>query len=380
MSPAPSPERLEALLETITETPAPTFEEGPRADVVARLLQAAGADVERDAVGNVVARLSRERPRPLVLVAAHLDTVFPAGTDVRIRRDGDRLYAPGIGDNSASLAVLAHWVELVLAQGRPEPAVVVAATVGEEGLGDLRGARELVSHVEGAAFVALDGHLGTIVGRAVGSKRFEVSIRAAGGHSWGDYPSPSAVHAAGDAIHALTRMPVPAEPKSTYNVGRIQGGRSINAIAEEAWFDLDLRSLDPEELERLAREARKRIRRVERAHGVSIDMAPVGERPAAHVDNDRLIRAAREALASVDVSPRVASSSTDANAAMAAGIPSIGFGVYRGGDAHRTSEWLDPSSLPVGFRAFASLMEALLALELGGAEPDAASTGDLQAS
>jgi acetylornithine deacetylase/succinyl-diaminopimelate desuccinylase-like protein len=264
--------------------------------------------------------------------------------------------APGIGDNSASLAVMLHYARQLAAE--PErPRLTLAATVGEEGLGDLCGMRELMRRV--GAFdlmVALDGHLGTVVDKSVGSKRFEVSLLAAGGHSWGDYPSPSAVHALADAVHALTRISVPREPRSSLNVGQVWGGASINAIAQEARFNLDLRSLDAEVLLALAQEAVKRVRRAAKAHGVEMQLEQVGERPAARSANEALVRAAKRALETLGVPVRTAASSTDANAAMASGLPAIAFGVYRGGDAHRQSEWLEPESLLVGYKAFARLM------------------------
>ena len=357
MTTPPDHDRLLELLVEITEVPAPTFAEQARADLVADRLEAAGLDVRRDAAGNVLAELSGTGPT--VAVAAHLDTVFPADADVTVRRDADRWSAPGIGDNSASLAVLVHWVERQARGDDARPRTLIAATVGEEGLGDLRGARRVVAEHELDGFVALDGHLGTVVDRAVGSKRFELRVHAAGGHSWGDFPSPSAVHALGDLIAAFNRLPVPPDPRSSYNVGQTRGGRSINAIAEDAWCNLDLRSLDPGVLDRLEREARTRIRRVARAHDVTIEVEQVGDRPAATVPNDALVAAAQDALHAVGVPCRRVASSTDANAALAAGVPAIAFGVYEGGDAHRESEWLDPSSLRVGYEAFARLMASL---------------------
>lgn len=353
----PSRERLVELLRLITETPAPTFGEGARRDLLADLLRAAGASVSVDEIGNVVAELPGDGP--VVVVAAHLDTVFPADTDVRVRSKGENLTAPGIGDNSASLAVLAHWIERMGARSASGLRVVAACTVGEEGLGDLRGARHLVAARPPDMFVALDGHLGTIVARGVGSRRFEIRFRGPGGHSWGDFGSPSAVHALGDAIHALNRMPVPAEPRSAFNVGTVEGGRSVNAIAEEACFRLDLRSLDAETLDRLAREALARVEHVAHDHGVTVEARQVGHRPAASSDNAPMVRAAKRALTAVGVRPRVVASSTDANAAMAAGVPAIGFGVYRGGDAHRHSEWLERDSLTVGFQALDRLLTDL---------------------
>ena len=357
MTRPPDHDRLLELLVEITEVPAPTFAEEARGALVADLLAAAGLVVRRDDVGNVLAELSGTGPT--IAVAAHLDTVFPADADVVVRRDEGRWSAPGIGDNSASLAVLVHWAERQVGRDDARPRTLIAATVGEEGLGDLRGARRVVAEHALDGFVALDGHLGTVVDRAVGSKRFELRVQAAGGHSWGDFPSPSAVHALGDLIAAFNRLPVPQDPRSSYNVGQIRGGRSINAIAEDAWCNVDLRSLDAEVLDRLEREVRTRIRRVARAHDVTIEVEQVGDRPAAATANDALVAAAQEALHAVGASSRRVASSTDANAALAAGVPAIAFGVYRGGDAHRESEWLDPSSLRVGYQAFAHLMASL---------------------
>lgn len=358
---APDLGSILSLLRRICETPAPTFEEEKRADLVANLLRAAGLEPLRDAVSNVTADVAGGSG-PHVLVVAHLDTVFPAGTDVAVKEVDGKLAAPGIGDNSASLAVMLRYAQTLAEPGfdEPRPHLTLAATVGEEGLGDLRGIRELMRRAaDFDLVVALDGHLGTIVNRAVGSKRFEVRVNAAGGHSWGDFPSSSAVHALGDMIHAVTRLEVPNEPRSSLNVGQVSGGRSVNAIAQEAHFNLDLRSLDAEVLARLERDALKHIRRVARQHDVKIEIEQVGDRPAARSDNEALVRAARGALRSVGVVAREAASSTDANAAMAAGLPAISFGVYNGGDAHRLSEWLEPNSLLTGYHAFSELLKRL---------------------
>jgi len=352
---------LEQHLRTITETPAPPFGEAARADLVARLWSAAGVKVERDAAGNVVAALPGGRG-PRVLVAAHLDTVFGPGTDVRVRRDGDRLRAPGIGDNSASLAVLSAFVERCgSGAGELRPHLTVAATVGEEGEGDLRGARQLVAD-RGAShdlFVALDGHLGTIVARAVGSRRLRAAFHGAGGHSWGDYPAPSAVHAAGEAIHALRALRVPVEPRSSLNVGQVWGGTSINAIAQEAGFNLDLRSLDASVLEDLESRARGAIERAARRAGCGVEITRIGDRPVAVVDNAALVACALRSLENGASHPAVVASSTDANAALARELPAIAFGVYRGGDAHRTTEWVEPASLVEGYRSFERLLACL---------------------
>lgn len=347
------------LTTQICETPAPTFEEAARAGLITDLWHSAGLKPTTDKVGNVLAELPGGAG-PKVLVAAHLDTVFPAATDVEVKRSENRLAAPGIGDNSASLAVLTYYLKRALQDNLGRPRITAVATVGEEGLGDLCGVRELLKTKRDAdAFIAIDGHLGTVVDKAVGSKRFEVRFRAKGGHSWGDYPSPSAVHALASAVHALIKLDVPKLPRSSLNVGQIGGGTSVNAIAQEAFFNLDLRSLDPEVLGGLERDALTQIRRVARSQSVQIEVKRVGDRPVGRSDNAHLVNAAKGALRALDVIPRTAPSSTDANMAMAAGIPAITFGVYKGGDAHRLSEWLEPASLATGYDAFAKLMEIL---------------------
>lgn len=359
---APDLATLTDLLRLICETPAPTFAEAARGELIARLLREAGLSPATDAVGNVTAEVPGGAG-PRVLVAAHLDTVFSAETDVRVRAEtSGRLAAPGIGDNSASLAVLLAYL-----RRRHEgaalsyPRLTFAATVGEEGLGDLRGIRALLGAraADFDAVVALDGHLGSLVNAAVGSKRFNVGFSARGGHSWGDFPSPSAVHALGEAVYALSGLPLGGPSRSTYNVGQVWGGTGVNAIAQAAGFNLDLRSTDAGQLERLERDARGRLARVAAKHGVELSLEQVGDRPAAAVPNEGLVRAGERALGSLGLSARLAASSTDANAALAAGLPAIAFGVYRGGDAHRLSEWLEPASLLGGLEALTRLLAEL---------------------
>lgn len=353
-------ERLQAHVVRICETPAPPFAEGERSALVAEMWRGCGLEVAVDPLGDVVADLpGGEGPR--VYLVSHLDTVFPAGTDVRVRRgDGGRLFAPGVSDNSAALAVLSVLAEEAMA-GRlsARPRVTLVATVGEEGLGDLRGARRVVAdHAERIdLWIAVDGGLGQVVTGAVGSKRLRATFRAKGGHSWGDRGAPSAVHALGDAIHAITRIEVPSDPPSSLNVGEVRGGTAVNAIAEEASLLLDLRSLAPETLALLVGRVEQRLLSVARRCGVGVEVELVGDRPAGESADAGLIEAARAALADLGVQARMAPSSTDASAAVPLGIPAIAVGVARGGDAHRLSEWLEPTSMLQGLR----LLEALLA-------------------
>lgn len=344
---------------SIAETAAPTFHEGRRAAFVAGLWEAAGHATSRDGAGNVLCAVPGG-VGPRVVLAAHLDSVFGPDVDVRVRHEPGKLRGPGVGDNAASLTVLTRLLQnLSVAPVRPR--LLVAATVGEEGLGDLKGAKQLVADValDCDHFVAIDGHLGAVTHQAVGSVRYEVEFIGPGGHSWGDYPGPSAVHAAGAAIARLAALDVPRAPRSSLNVGQMWGGTSINAIAERAGFNLDLRSVDPATLADLATAAETALVRVARDTGCHCDARVVGRRPAATVDNQELVSAATRALERVGLPLTVSAGSTDANVAMAAGISAAAFGVYQGGSAHRLEEWVDPASLEVGLQALCNLLEEL---------------------
>lgn len=350
-------DHLVDLVVKLAETPAPTFAEEGRARLVTELWREAGLEPRRDAAGNVVAEVPGGEG-PVVLVAAHLDSVFGEGTDVTVRRDGNRLAGAGVGDDAAGLALLTAYV-----QGLPEPRprLIVAATVGEEGAGDLRGARQVVADLKERIdhFVAFDGHLGSICAQAVGSLRHEVLLSTAGGHSWGDYPSPSAVHAVGKAIARLAALPVPKEPRSSLNVGLVWGGTSVNSIAAEAGFALDLRSVDQRTLDLLWEACRAEVEKVAAETGCGLTVRRVGARPAGVSENAKLVAAASRALAASGIAPSLAPASTDANAAMAVGLSAIALGAYRGGGAHTLSEWVDVESLPLGLDVLARFLAEL---------------------
>lgn len=351
---------LTALLVRIAETPAPTFSEGKRADLIESLWREAGHATRRDSVGNVVCEVEGGSG-PLVVLAAHLDSVFGPSVDVTVRREQGKLRGPGVGDNAASLAIVTGLLSDLSVTKRPR--LVVVATVGEEGLGDLKGARQVVADFGGVCdhFVAVDGHLGAMTHQAVGSTRFEVSFTGPGGHAWGDYPGPSAVHAAGRAVARLATLTVPSAPRASLNVGQLWGGTSINAIAERAGFNLDMRSVAPETLTTLVEDAQAAIARAAADSGCQYEVREVGQRPAAVVDNVELVEAATRAMQRLDLRLKLSPGSTDANVAMAAGISAAAFGVYRGGGAHRLDEWVDPASLPVGLEALRFLLAELAA-------------------
>lgn len=340
-------EDLLSLLTRIAQTPAPTFQEGERAQLLSRLWTEAGHRVSIDEAGNVVARLGPETGRALTL-AAHLDTVFSAQTDVSVKRDGHRLVGPGVGDNSASLTVVTAFLRGLDVQTLRRPLWVVA-NVGEEGLGDLKGAKHLLQeHAhQMAAFVAVDGYLGVAVTRAVGVRRYRVAFSGPGGHSWGDQ-APSALHALGLAITALYSLPLPTSPRTTLNVGLASGGTSVNSIAGSSDLLLDLRSLDASHLSSLDTRARHAIEGAARQAGVSVSITLAGDRPGGDLNSDGLLDLARRAALPSGLDLRSAASSTDANAAVPHNLPALALGVYRGGHAHREDEWVQLDSMEVG--------------------------------
>ncbi|MGY2893258.1 M20/M25/M40 family metallo-hydrolase [Deinococcus sp. UYEF24] len=350
-------EDLSDLLTRIAQTPAPTFQEGERAALLAELWSAAGHRVSTDEAGNVVAKIGPSTGRALTL-AAHLDTVFSAQTDVTVSRQGARLVGPGVGDNSASLTVVTAFLRGLDVRSLKRPLWVVA-NVGEEGLGDLKGVKHLLEgHAhEMAAFVAVDGYLGVAVTRAVGVRRYRVSFSGPGGHSWGDQ-APSALHALGLAITALYSLPLPLSPRTTLNVGLAVGGTSVNSIAGSSELLLDLRSLDAAHLSSLDTRARHAIDGAARQAGVSVTLTLVGDRPGGDLNADALLELARRAAAPSGIDIRSAASSTDANAAVPHGLPALSLGVYRGGHAHREDEWVQLDSLEIGLGVLKRFVDA----------------------
>ena len=340
----------------ISEIASPTGMEGSRARHVAEQLASLGLATSTDDIGNVVARRAGTTELAPVVLCAHLDTVFPAGDDVTVRRDGTRLVGRGIGDNARGLAaLLAIATVLERTSTRTERPLVFLATVGEEALGDLRGAKH---YFEGAgrgthAAIIVDGPGDErVVHRAVGSRRWRIRFTGPGGHSWSAYGLPNPLNAAGSVAAMLAAIPVPSEPRSTLTVSRIVGGLSINAIPGDAIIEIDLRSVSQDLIERLARETRAvvdtalgeendRRARGTPALGCTVDVIgdrPGGETPASH----GLVTSAVEATRLAGRTPELGAASTDANVPIALGIPAIALGAGgRGGDAHTPQEWYE---------------------------------------
>ncbi|GCE27480.1 peptidase M20 [Dictyobacter alpinus] len=349
---ADATERIEdvvMLTQRICAVPAPTGEEHERAKFVADLWRERGYNPEVDELGNVYVRRGKKADRPVLLLLTHIDTVFPASTPLTIRRDGDLLYGPGIGDNSVSVAAALTAVELLDTYGW-ETAVdlVLVANVGEEGLGDLRGARKAVERYREqlAGVLVVDGNIGSIVNVAVGSKRLKITVKGPGGHSFGSFGVPSAIHGLGRIIAGLAALQVPSQPKTTFNVGMIEGGTSINTIASQATALVDLRSVDVQALDQLVEQARMVILQ-QAGPGLQTEIEILGDRPAGSRDeNDPLVQLAKQTLQWVGYEPHCVASSTDANIPISLGIPTVCVGITRGEKAHTTNEFLHVS--PIG--------------------------------
>jgi tripeptide aminopeptidase len=353
-----------ALTEQIARVPAPTGEEGERSRFVGELFRQRGHQTEVDALGDVVVPIAGRNGAAgaPVILAAHLDTVFPAATALRISRADSRLAGPGVGDNSLGVAALVCLPELLRAANEaPDRTVLLAADVGEEGLGNLRGMRAVLdARPDAAAVVAIEGHnLGRLTHVAVGSRRLKLTATGPGGHSWGDAGRPSAVHALAKVIAELSALPLSRSPKTSLNVGVFQGGVSVNTIAPEAWCVVDLRSVDAGALRRLGERVERVVAGANRG-GVRVGAEVLGERPAGVVPLDSpIVRAATDVLGALGVEASYDASSTDANIPISRGVPAVCIGLTHGGNVHREDEYIELEPIATGLAQLALLTLAL---------------------
>lgn len=340
---------LRELIE-LTQIPAPPFAEAARGTRFAQMLEDTGfGAVHTDDVGNVIGVRPGRSAGGVVAVVAHLDTVFPAGTDVTVKVDGARYSAPGIGDNTRGLVLLLELARaMVAANLQTDADVWLVANVGEEGLGDLRGVRHLYRPGAPAidSLIAIDGgRPGRVVTDAVGSNRFRVTFAGPGGHSWGDFGLASPHHALGTAIDLFDRRArelTATPPRTSYNVGRIGGGTSVNSVAFESWMEVDIRSVDAPRLEALTQVFRQAMQDALAQHNqkrrngpaLILEMKPIGQRPAGGVDrNASVVQHAAAALRYVGIKPQFVASSTDANIPMSLGKSALT--LSRGGVSSR---------------------------------------------
>jgi len=352
----------------ICSIPASPFGEQERAEYFSRKFSELGlAEVEIDEEGNCLGLLRGSSQSPLMVVSAHLDTVFSAETNFNVvRRDG-RLYAPGIADDGCGLAALIALIQAIQSERIPiEGSILFVGTVGEEGEGNLRGVRHLFTkgrwakHID--SFLSFDGPgLDRITNRALGSRRYRVDVAGPGGHSWGDFGLPNPVHAIGRAISRLAGYPAPKEPRTTFNVGRIEGGRSVNSIPSEASMEVDLRSAAEADLQRLDAFFRRAVRdavdeeNATRRAGdplLKLKVDLIGERPTGETPADSpLVEIAIEATKLIGIEPRLDQSSTDSNLPISLGVSAITLGA--GGSSafsHSLDEWYDPRGRDLGLK------------------------------
>lgn len=347
-------ESIEDLI-TITEIPAPPFMEDERAEAYKEMISEAGIDdIYRDEEGNVIGIREGTVGDRLLVLSAHLDTVFPEDVDVTVEARGDTLFAPGIGDDSRGLVVV---LEVLRAMNefdiQTEADVWFVGTVGEEGLGDLRGVKHLFR--EGGPdidyFITVDGGGETgIANKALGSHRYRVEFSGPGGHSWGSFGTVNPAHALSRAIHNFDEAAadyVAEGPRTSYNIGRIGGGTSINSIPYENWFEVDMRSIDQERLngiddllqESIQRAVEEENQRSSDELDVDVDM--VGDRPSGEIPpTNPLVQRSMAAISHVGFEPNLQRSSTDANVPISMDVPAVRIGRGGvGGGAHTTDEW-----------------------------------------
>jgi acetylornithine deacetylase/succinyl-diaminopimelate desuccinylase-like protein len=347
----------------ICQIEAPPFKEARRAeDLRARFAAMGLRNVRIDSVGNVIAERPGAPGEPVVVISGHLDTVFPEGTDVTVRREGTILRAPGIGDDCRGLAILLGIARAMdQAQVRTRGTIIFVGTVGEEGAGNLRGVRHLFSHElkdRVDYFISVDGTGLGLTKDAVGSHRYTVTFRGPGGHSYGDFGVPNPVHALGRAIAKVSEFRVPADPRVTFSVGVVQGGTSVNSIAMSAGMQVDMRSVDAGALQALDDRFQAAIRealaeenaRWRSGERLTVSVDTIGIRPAGSQPADAaIVRAANAAGRSLGFDVPAIASSTDANIPISLGIPAVTIdGGGKGGGAHSLSEWFDTQDSHLG--------------------------------
>ena len=354
-----------------TRVAAPPFGESARGAWLADRFRDLGlTDVRVDEVGNVFGVRPGYGSR-FVALSAHIDTVFPAATPLNIRQQGSRLYGPGVADNGAGIAAMLA-VASVLGSARISHALpfVFIGNVGEEGEGDLRGMRHVFATPRWqdaiAYSVIVDGAgADSVVAEALGSRRFEAMVRGPGGHSWSDFGAPNPIIALSRAIEVFSQTPVPASPKTTFNVGVIRGGTSVNSIPESASMRVDLRSTSMAEIDRLERALRLALdqavafeNRAAAQHGtrkpqvVQSEVVEIGNRPAGELAADaRLLKVIRAVDAQLGNTAQVQRASTDANIPLSLGREAIAIGAGgSGGGAHTLQEWFDCNGRELGLR------------------------------
>lgn len=347
----------------VCEIPAPTFQEAKRGEWFKQRFTELGLkNVRVDKVGNVLGERPGKGAGPVLVLAAHLDTVFPENTDVKVKREGSILKSPGIGDDCRGLAVILAVIRaLNEAKIETDGTIIFVANVGEEGLGDLRGVRHLFNEeLKGRAthFISVDGVGLTLTNTAVGVVRYRATFHGPGGHSYGAFGLPSPIHAMGRAIEKISLFEVPKQPKTTFNVGKIEGGTSVNSIAHTAWMEVDMRSESAAELDKLEAKFKQTIQAsVDEENQarpnklpITVDLKMVSQRPAGLQPADSaIVKTALAADAALGIKSQLRSGSTDSNIPISLKFPALT--IDGGGDgkgAHSLDEYFDATNSHVG--------------------------------
>jgi acetylornithine deacetylase/succinyl-diaminopimelate desuccinylase-like protein len=374
-------DRIVAETIQLTEIPAPPFKEKARGEAYLAMLKAAGlSDVEMDAEGNVMGLRRGTGPAggPVVVLAAHLDTVFPEGTNVKVRREGTKLHAPGVGDDTHSLAVVLGYIRaLDAAKVRTKKDILFVGNVGEEGPGDLRGTRFLFGKGKYkdriAAFFSMDGtSADRVTYGAVGSRRYRVTFKGPGGHSYGAFGLVNPMAAMGTTVVEMNKIRTPAQPKTTYMTSVVGGGTSVNSIPDAIWLEVDMRSESAEELAKLdglfkgvVKQAvdQENAARSTRAGSISADVKMIGDRPTGATKEDaEIVQLTSAAVKAAGYTPVLGASSTDSNVPISLGIPAVTIGSGgEGGRAHAVDEWIDVAK-PESLKGMSVGLAALLAM------------------
>jgi acetylornithine deacetylase/succinyl-diaminopimelate desuccinylase-like protein len=343
-----SSELIDRVIQRIIEIqqiPSPTFHEEKRARFIRQQFKAEGLkDVSMDELCNVYARLPGDNSETCLVVSAHLDTVFPVDTDLEVTKKRGQVAGPGIGDNSSGLGGLFGLLWSLTSEGIKLPGDLwLVANVGEEGLGDLNGMKAVVDRFEDKTlgYIVLEGMVyGRIYHQGLGVRRYRVTFRTPGGHSWVDYGAPSAIHELASLVTRLVSLKLPNKPRTTMNIGKFNGGISVNSIASEASLDLDLRSGGRDQLDRLIVKVEKLVHSFNRP-GVETSYELIGNREMGGLDDDHpLVELAVRVMENQGRTPELDVGSTDANVPLSRGYPAICIGVTNGGHGHTTNEFI----------------------------------------
>jgi tripeptide aminopeptidase len=366
-------ERVINLAEKIQQIPAPTFDEGQRAEFIQRNFVELGIkDTILDDIGNVYAVIKGQGEKSPLVVSAHLDTVFPASTDLSISRTQDMIFGPGIGDNSLGLAGLygLYWAlcgngYMINQKSKLAGDVWLVANVGEEGLGNLFGMKAVVNRFgeKARAYIILEGmSLGQIFHQGLGVRRYRITINTRGGHSWVDYGDKSAIHELADLIVKIKSLNFPSEPRTSYNIGTILGGTSVNTIAAEATIELDLRSVSPRALDEISTQVEALVNLANQKGGKAIKVVAnlIGERPSGEIPADHpLVKLAEKCHVTNGFKAKLNIGSTDANEPLSRGYPAICIGLTTGGGSHTTGEYINIKSVGQGLGILVDLVRAV---------------------